>query len=163
MLGWLVDERGIEPHVAVFDKSARKDGTFSRVDFSYDQANDVYICPGGKTLTTTGTRVNDGETLLYRASKADCGACVLKQRCCPNTPIRRVPRSIHERARDVARTIAKSWQGHLSRRCARKSKCCSLTSNAFSNWTDCDYEDQMVPMTSSSSQQPPRTFGSWPN
>jgi hypothetical protein len=120
MLGWLVDERGIEPHVTVFDKSARKDGTFSREDFNYDQANDIYICPGGKTLTTTGTRVNDGETLLYRASKADCGACVLKQRCCPNTPIRRVPRSIHERARDVARTIAKSWQGHLSRRLRKK-------------------------------------------
>jgi transposase len=49
MLGWLVDERGIEPHVTVFDKSARKDGTFSREDFGYDQANDVYICPGGKT------------------------------------------------------------------------------------------------------------------
>ena len=36
MLGWLVSERGIEPHVTVFDKSARKDGTFSREDFSYD-------------------------------------------------------------------------------------------------------------------------------
>jgi hypothetical protein len=62
MLGWLVDEQGIEQHVTVFDKSARKDGTFSREDFSYDQAQDVYICPGGKTLTTTGTRVNDGDT-----------------------------------------------------------------------------------------------------
>ena len=36
MLGWLVDEHGIEPHVPVFDKSARKDGTFSRDDFTYD-------------------------------------------------------------------------------------------------------------------------------
>ena len=36
MLGWLVDEHGIEPHVTVFDKSARKDGTFSREDFTYD-------------------------------------------------------------------------------------------------------------------------------
>ena len=61
MLGWLVDERGIEPHVTVFDKSARKDGTFARKDFNYDPAGDVYICPGRKTLTTTGTRVNDGE------------------------------------------------------------------------------------------------------
>jgi len=26
MLGWLVDEHGIEPHVTVFDKSARKSG-----------------------------------------------------------------------------------------------------------------------------------------
>ena len=74
MLGWLVDGRGIEPHVTVFDKSGRKDGSFSREDFSYDRANDVYICPGGKTLTTTGTRVNGGDTLLYRASKADCDA-----------------------------------------------------------------------------------------
>src|SRR6478672_1094107 len=59
MLGWLVSEHGIEPHVSVFDKSARKDGTFSREDFNYDPTGDVYICPGGKTLTTTGTLVND--------------------------------------------------------------------------------------------------------
>src|SRR5215475_9971332 len=51
MLGWLVYEHGIEPHVTVLDKSARKDGTFSREDFSYGPANDVYICLGGKTLT----------------------------------------------------------------------------------------------------------------
>ena len=80
--GWSY-EHGIEPHVTVFDKSARKDGTFSREDFSYDPAGDVYLCPGGKTLTTTGTRVNDGATLLYRASKNDCEACALKPRCCP--------------------------------------------------------------------------------
>ena len=30
MLAWLVDERGIEPHIPVFDKSQRTDGTFSR-------------------------------------------------------------------------------------------------------------------------------------
>jgi hypothetical protein len=74
MLSWLVDEHGIEPHVTVFDKSARKDGTFAREAFLYDPASDVYICPGGKTLATTGTRVNDGETILYPASKADCDA-----------------------------------------------------------------------------------------
>ena len=120
MLSWLVDEQGIEPHVTVFDKSARKDGTFSREDFSYDQAKDVYICPGGKTLSTTGTRVNDGDTLLYRASKADCDACALRPRCCPNTPARKVPRSIHEHARDRAREIARSWQGRTSRRLRKK-------------------------------------------
>jgi hypothetical protein len=36
MLGWLLYEHGIEPHVTVFDKSARKDGTFSRHDFTCD-------------------------------------------------------------------------------------------------------------------------------
>ena len=120
MLGWLVYEHGIEPHVTVFDKSARKDGTFSREDFKYDPAGDVYVCPGGKTLTTTGTRVNDGATLLYRASKIDCDGCALKPRCCPKEVARKVPRSIHEGARDMARTIAKSSEGQVSRRLRKK-------------------------------------------
>ena len=120
MLGWLVYEHGIEPHVTVLDKSARKDGTFSREDFKHDPAGDVYVCPGGKTLTTTGTRVNDGATLLYRASKIDCDGCALKPRCCPKEVARKVPRSIHEGARDMARAIAKSWEGRVSRRLRKK-------------------------------------------
>jgi hypothetical protein len=35
-LAWLVHDRGIEPHIPVFDKSERQDGTFSRSDFTYD-------------------------------------------------------------------------------------------------------------------------------
>src|SRR5246127_869559 len=76
MLGWLVYEHGIEPHATVFDKSERQDGTFSRDDFTYDHAGDVYVCPGGKLLTTTGSLI-DGATLRYRASKYDCQACRL--------------------------------------------------------------------------------------
>jgi transposase len=120
MLGWLVYEHGIEPHVTVFDKSARADGTFSREDFTYDHQGDVYFCPGGKPLTTTGTLVNDRATILYRASKHDCQGCALKQRCCPNTPIRKVPRSIYEGARDMARQIANSSEGRVSRRLRKK-------------------------------------------
>jgi transposase len=120
MLGWLVYEHGIEPHVTVFDKSARKDGTFSRDDFTYDHAGDVYYCPGGKMLTTAGTLVNDGATMLYRASKHDCAGCALKARCCPKDMVRKVPRSIHEGARDIARQIARSWEGRASRRLRKK-------------------------------------------
>ena len=40
-------------------------------------------------------------TLLYRGSTRDCVPCPLKPRCCPNTPVRTIPRSIYERARDV--------------------------------------------------------------
>jgi len=120
MLGWLVYQHGIEPHVTVFDKSARLDGTFSRDDFTYDHVGDVYYCPGGKMLTTTGTRVNDDTTLLYRASKHDCAGCALKSRCCPNSPARKVPRSIHEGARDMARVIARSLEGQVSRRLRKK-------------------------------------------
>src|SRR3979409_2050140 len=42
-LAWLVHERGIEPHIPVFDKSKRTDGTFSRDDFAYDRERDCYI------------------------------------------------------------------------------------------------------------------------
>src|SRR5580698_8765002 len=119
MLGWLVYDHGIEPHVTVFDKSTRQDGTFSRDDFTYDHVGDVYSCPAGKILTTT-SRVNDGATLRYRASKYDCQACSLKPRCCPKEPARYVPRSIYEGARDMARQIARSWEGRIARRLRKK-------------------------------------------
>jgi len=118
--GWLVYEHGIEPHVTVFDKSARKDGTFSRDDFTYDHERDLYYCPGGMALPTTGTLVNDGTTMLYRALQHECAECALKSRCCPNTPARKIPRSIHEGARDMARQIARSSEGATSRRLRKK-------------------------------------------
>jgi Transposase DDE domain len=86
----------------------RADDTFSRADFAYHAETDTYRCPGGKRLTTTATVINDGTTLLYRASKQDCRACALKAQCCPNTPARKVPHSIFEGARDLARAIAKT-------------------------------------------------------
>ncbi len=105
MLAWLVKQKAIAPHIPVFDRSNRNDGTFARDDFRWDRQGDVYFCPRGKILETTG-RVHDGRTLLYRASKADCDPCPLKPRCCPNTPSRKIPRHVHEDARDVARSLA---------------------------------------------------------
>ena len=71
-------------------------------------------------LTCKGTLVNDGATLLYRASKYDCDVCPLKPRCCPASPARKVPRSIHEGARDMARDIAKTEAYRTSRRQRKK-------------------------------------------
>ena len=107
-LNWLVNDKDIEPHIPVIDKSKRQDGTFSREDFTFDKKRNVYTCPAGKTLKTTGKVVNDGETILYRASTLDCGPCPLKPQCCPKTPERKVTRSIYEEARDVARALAKT-------------------------------------------------------
>src|SRR5499433_1827080 len=59
MLNWLVEAKRITPHIPVIDKSKREDGTFSREDFRYDEPTDTYLCPGGKSLTTSGTLVND--------------------------------------------------------------------------------------------------------
>jgi hypothetical protein len=79
--------------------------TFSREDFRYDEGRDAYICPAGKMLTTSGTLVNDGITLLYRGTKADCSPCLTKARCCPKEPVRKISRSLYERARDVALSL----------------------------------------------------------
>src|SRR3982074_354097 len=104
MLNWLVEEKGITPHIPVIDKSKREDGTFSRGDFRFDKDRDIYTCPAGKTLTTTGRVMNDNQ-LLYRASKLDCDVCPFKMRCCPKEPARKIPRSIYEHSRDVARSL----------------------------------------------------------
>jgi hypothetical protein len=119
-LDWLVNSQGIAPHVPVIDHSEREDGTFSRADFSYDEARDIYTCPAGKTLTTTGRLVNDGETLLYFARVRDCSRCPLKAQCCPKASFRRIPRSIYEQARDVARVIATTDAFAQSRRDRKK-------------------------------------------
>jgi transposase len=123
MLGWLVEDKGIEPHVPVWDKAERKDGTFSRSDFSYDADRDEYTCPAGKTLKqywTKGRQAkrhhNKGQTLRYSALTKDCIACPLKEQCCPNTQRRKVTRSVHEEARDVARAVAKTPAYRQTRR-----------------------------------------------
>jgi transposase len=102
-LGWLVGA-GIAPQIPVWDKSAREDGTFSRSDFTFDRERNVYVCPAGKLLTTTGS-VGDDHILRYIASKRNCDACPLKPQCCPKMPFRKVTRDINEDARDVARAL----------------------------------------------------------
>ena len=127
MLEWLINHQGIAPHIPIIDKSGRTDGTFSRADFTYDPAADLYRCPGGKELKQYRRAFRadhpdtpPDDTYRYRASKIDCDACALKPNCCPNGPARKVTRSIHEDARDVARDIAKTDAYVTSRRERKK-------------------------------------------
>jgi transposase len=126
-LAWLVHERDIHPHIPVFDKSARRDGTFERAAFTYDHDDDSYVCPGGKRLRPrnrnfANPRSNVGQDgfIRYRARQRDCAACDLRQRCTPNMPARKVIRSIHEGARDLARDIATTDAYVTSRRQRKK-------------------------------------------
>ena len=126
MLAWLVQEKGIEPHVPVWDKSERQDGTFSSNDFDWNEQANEYRCPEGHALrsdrrpfTIPRIRITKADTVIYRASKSDCQTCPMKAKCCPNTPNRKIHRSIHEAARDVARHISTTPQYQRSR-CERK-------------------------------------------
>src|SRR5947207_10273428 len=89
--------RRFAPHIPVIDKSIREDGTLSRGDFTFDKERNVYICPMGKLLKTTG-RILSEHMLRYIASTRDCGACPLKSKCCPNTPARMIPVSFGKSA-----------------------------------------------------------------
>ena len=91
----------------MIDKSKRDDGTFSREDFTFDKVRDLYVCPAGELLRTTGT-VSTDHAMRYIAPVPVCRACPLKPKCCPNMPARRIVRDINEDARDVARTLAKT-------------------------------------------------------
>ena len=109
-----VEEKGIAPHIPVFDKSKRNDGTFSRGDFRYDPTGDVYHCPGGKQLGTSGPCMRARR--FCTASKLDCDVCPLKPKCCPKEPSRKIPRDIHEHARDIARSFVGTEDFKQSRR-----------------------------------------------
>src|SRR4029453_7646541 len=122
----LVHDCGIEPHIPVFDKPQRSDGTFSRDDFTYDHKRDWYICPAGKELRqrqkiyrVPRPFVDADGMMRYRASKLDCQGCALKPQCCPNAPARKIPRSIHEGARDMARDLSLT-DAYLTSRRERK-------------------------------------------
>lgn len=114
-LAWLVKEREIIPFIPLIDKSERKDGTFSRSDFEWDEDNDRYTCPEGEHLVATRRNYSDPRRKepkkgrrKYRATKALCDACPSKMNCCPHTNTRYITREEHEDARDFARLAAKS-------------------------------------------------------
>jgi transposase len=102
-LHW-ISGTGITPHIPVWDMSKREEGILSRADFTFDAERNLYICPMGKFLRTTGT-VHDGRTILYRARTRDCGSCPLKYKCTPNMTFRKIPRDVHEDVRDATRAL----------------------------------------------------------
>ena len=127
LLGWMVNEKAIEPHVPVCDKTQRSDETLSRSDFQWNEQADEYRCPQGKVLRRQRrafkilrTHITKAGTIIYRASQSDCASCPMKARCCPNTPMRKIARSVHESARDVARDIAKTVAYKQSRKDRKK-------------------------------------------
>lgn len=127
MLGWLVEDKQITPHVPVMDKSNGKDGQFGRSDFRWEPEPDHYVCPAGNSLErnrrnfkTKRTGITKDNTIIYRASSTECGKCALKDQCCPKEAARKIARSIHEDARDLARALATTEAYAQSRKDRKK-------------------------------------------
>jgi transposase len=127
MLSWLVNAKQIEPHIPVWDKSERTDGTISSSEFVWDEAADEYRCPQGcplrrqwRPFSNPRTHITKADTIIYRSRAADCAICPLKSRCCPNTRFRQIARSVYEAARNVARAVAKTSRYRQSRKDRKK-------------------------------------------
>ena len=127
MLDWVVEQKQIEPHIPVWDKSQGKPGMYGRSDFNWDNEADCYHCPAGKLLRARSRRfktprspVTKANTIIYRSSQHDCKTCELKSRCCPNTSHRKIARSIYESSRDVARDICETPEYLQSRKDRKK-------------------------------------------
>jgi transposase len=127
MLHWMVDEKNIEPHVPVWDKAQRDDGTLSRSDFQWNEEANEYRCPEGNALRSDWrqfknprSRITKADTIIYRSSQFDCVTCPIKAHCCPNTPARKITRSLYEPARDAARAIARTDAYQQSRKDRKK-------------------------------------------
>ena len=137
-LAWLVKEKDIAPHIPVFDKSNRTDGTFSRADFAFDAERDRYTCPAGKELvqfrrtyavprsgvTAEGTRLIAPANWI--ATPADLKPSAARTRSparfhgiCTKTPATWPVRT--PQLRNTWRPVAGG----------RKSRCCSRISSGF--------------------------------
>ena len=117
MLGWLVGH-DIDPHIPVWDQSeVSSKGKFPRSEFAYDKARDLYVCPGGKELKTSGT-AHDGMTIKYIAKRSDCAACPLKPRCTTGLE-RRLSRDVNQGARDYTQSLMETepyWDSRTERK-----------------------------------------------
>jgi transposase len=127
ILNWIVTEKQIAPHVALWDKTERTDGTFSQSEFTFDADANSYTCPAGKRLlqyrrrfANLRTGITKQQRRIYRASKKDCAVCPLKEKCCPGVPARKVSRSVHEAVRDVVRSLRHTPEYLQSRRERKK-------------------------------------------
>jgi len=89
-------EAGLTPLVPRPLTSANETrGLFTKDDFAYDPAADLYRCPAGETLTYRTTTLELGRTIKnYRTSA--CGRCALKPRCTRNKDGRKLTRWVDE-------------------------------------------------------------------
>jgi hypothetical protein len=124
-LAWLVKQKKITPHIPVFDKSTRTDGSFRAPNsLSRPKGTDIPVRPA-KSWSSSGAPTLPADRHHRRrhtplSRQQDCDVCELKLRCCPNAVARNIPRDLHEDGRDVARALAATPEHGTA--CRRRKK-----------------------------------------
>ena len=112
-LAWLL-EHGVQPHIPVIDRRHQTGGLFTREQFRYEPAENVYYCPEGKALAYRGRR-RESQGYVYRSTEAQCGGCPQKKRCTAG-PYRRLFVHEQESVRQAVRALVGTPAYERSRR-----------------------------------------------
>ena len=97
-----IEDAGIRAYMPVIDFTHRTK-FFGKDRFTYDEENDVYVCPNGELLRPQGKPI-DSTMIRYRASAKVCGPCPLRQKCTDNKQGRSLHRRVEEHYLDLVRT-----------------------------------------------------------
>jgi len=99
LLNWILG-KGIAPHSPVWKKTHTENENYNAATFTFDKQANEYICPNNKRLCTN-SRATKGKQFTFRTRVPDCIDCQYKEKCCPNSPQKKVSRSIYEEAREI--------------------------------------------------------------
>jgi hypothetical protein len=107
VLGWFVKDKKFAPHIPVWERPKREDGTLSTSDFRW--AGDVASTNAAMASSSEPVEpcTPTGDSVTAPAS-AICDASPLRTQSCPKESPRYVARDVHEDARDVARRKMKT-------------------------------------------------------
>ncbi len=112
-LAWLLTQ-GVQPHIPVIDRRHQTDGHFTREQFRFEPAENVYYCPEGKPLRLRGV-LRTSQGYAYQARPTDCRKCPQKK-LCTSAPSRKLFVHWHEPARQATRALAGTPAYEHSRR-----------------------------------------------
>ena len=66
-----------------YTRKGYRKGYFKKYEFTYDEYNNIYICPNEKDLIPTG-RIDKNGYMVYKADEHDCSKCPFKEKCTKN-------------------------------------------------------------------------------
>ena len=108
--------QGVRPHMAPMQPASHKsEGLFTKDDFRYDAAADVYVCPVGHHLKPRRFHQRR-EMTDYVADKKVCAQCALRAECTKSKTGRSVARHWQEAELEVALAFARLPEAQADRR-----------------------------------------------
>src|SRR5712691_8713997 len=116
-LAWLLTQ-GVQPHIPVIDRRHQTDGHFTREQFRFEPAENVYYCPEGKPLRLRGV-LRTSQGYAYQARPTDCRKCPQKK-LCTAAPSRKLFVHWQEPARQAVRALVGTPAYEHSRRARYK-------------------------------------------